>query len=90
MEAGDVYVIFHDAVLVMLKISLPLLLIALGVGVIVSILQALTQIQETTLTFVPKLVAIFLGSLIFLHMLSGVLMGFSLELFSRISQMGTS
>jgi len=90
MESGDVYAIFHDAVLVMLKICLPLLLIALVVGVVVSILQALTQIQEATLTFVPKLVAIFLGSLIFLPILSGVLVNFSLELYSRISLMGAS
>jgi flagellar biosynthetic protein FliQ len=46
-----------------LTISLPLLGIGLGVGLIVSVLQAATQIQEMTLTFVPKIVAIFLALL---------------------------
>jgi flagellar biosynthesis protein FliQ len=90
MGSADVYAIFHDSVLVMLKLSLPLLMIALIVGVTVSILQALTQIQEQTLTFVPKLVAIFLGSLVFLPLVGGSLMIFTLELYARISHMGTS
>ena len=90
MGSADVYAIFHDSVLAMLKLSLPLLMIALIVGVTVSILQALTQIQEQTLTFVPKLVAIFLGSLVFLPLVGGSLMIFTLELYTRISHMGTS
>ena len=47
-----------------MSISLPMLGVGLAVGVVVSILQAATQIQEMTLTFVPKIIAVFLALLI--------------------------
>jgi flagellar biosynthetic protein FliQ len=50
----------HRAIEVTLMISAPMLLVALGVGLIVSIFQAATQINEATLTFIPKLLGIFL------------------------------
>ena len=50
----------RGAIELTLSISLPMLLVGLAVGVIVSVIQAATQIQETTLTFIPKLVAIFM------------------------------
>jgi flagellar biosynthetic protein FliQ len=50
----------RHAIEITLMISAPLLLVALGVGLIVSIFQAATQINETTLTFIPKLIGIFL------------------------------
>lgn len=55
----------REAVVTMLIVSLPLMLISLGVGLLISLFQALTQLQEQTLTFVPKLVIIF-SALIFL------------------------
>ena len=48
----------RDAIMTALMIAAPLLLIALGVGLVVSIMQSVTQIQEQTLTFVPKLVLV--------------------------------
>ena len=57
--------IFKDAIEITLYLSLPLLGIGLIVGLLVSVFQAVTQIQEATLTFVPKIVATFI-SLIFL------------------------
>jgi flagellar biosynthetic protein FliQ len=48
----------RDAIITALMVSAPLLLIALGVGLVVSIIQSVTQIQEQTLTFVPKLVLV--------------------------------
>ena len=48
----------RDAILTALTVAAPMLLIALGVGLIVSIIQSVTQIQEQTLTFVPKLVLV--------------------------------
>lgn len=48
----------RDAIMTALMIAAPLLLIALGVGLVVSIIQSVTQIQEQTLTFVPKLVLV--------------------------------
>ncbi len=54
----------REAIELALMISLPMLGLGLGVGVFISILQAATQIQEQTLTFIPKIVAIFLALLV--------------------------
>ncbi|MFX4304852.1 flagellar biosynthesis protein FliQ, partial [Exiguobacterium sp. A1_3_1] len=54
-----------SAVWTLLKVSAPLLLVSLVVGLLVSILQATTQIQEQTLSFVPKIVAVFLALVFF-------------------------
>jgi flagellar biosynthesis protein FliQ len=65
MDAGSLQEISREAVYVLTMVSAPILIVSLIVGLIVSIFQALTQIQETTLTFVPKILAIY-GSMIFL------------------------
>ena len=57
MTQDDVVSLVVDAMTVSLKIALPVLLVALVVGLAVSIFQAVTQIQEQTLTFIPKVVA---------------------------------
>lgn len=54
----------YDALLMILKLSMPTLIVGLLVGVIVGILQATTQIQEMTLSFIPKMIAVFLVILI--------------------------
>jgi flagellar biosynthetic protein FliQ len=58
MIDGDLAVFAHDALLVMLKVAGPILLVGLTVGLLVSMLQALTQINESTLVFIPKLLAV--------------------------------
>ena len=58
MNATDVLEVSREAIWVMLKISAPLMLVALVVGLVISLIQALTQIQEQTLVFVPKLVLV--------------------------------
>jgi flagellar biosynthetic protein FliQ len=58
MTPGLAIELVHRAVFVCLLVSAPLLVTSLLIGVVVSLLQALTQIQEQTLTFIPKLVAI--------------------------------
>lgn len=55
----------RQALEVMLMVSLPVLLVSLIVGVIISIFQAVTQIQEATITFVPKIVVTFISLLLF-------------------------
>ncbi len=65
MTDKDVLDIARTALIVALKLALPVLLMGLIAGVIVSIFQAVTQIQEFTLTFVPKLLAIILALAIF-------------------------
>lgn len=49
-----------EALYMVIKLSLPVLVVALAVGVAISLLQAVTQIQEMTLTFVPKIIAVFI------------------------------
>ncbi|MGH6893102.1 MAG: flagellar biosynthetic protein FliQ, partial [Dongiaceae bacterium] len=54
----------RDAVIVTLKLGAPLMIIALLIGLIISLFQALTQIQEVTLTFVPKIIVVFIAMLL--------------------------
>ena len=56
--------ISRESIMVLVKISTPILLVALGVGLLISLLQALTQIQEATLSFVPKIITMFLSLLV--------------------------
>ena len=65
-------------------ISLPILLVALVVGLVISILQATTSIQEQTLTFVPKILAIVLAIVIFGSWIAGSMIGFTVEIFDMI------
>ena len=65
MTSGAILDVARDGIVVFLKAGAPLMLIALGVGLVVSLFQALTQIQEQTLSFIPKIIAVVL-TLIFL------------------------
>jgi flagellar biosynthesis protein FliQ len=76
--------IARDALWVLLVVAGPLMLIALIVGFGISLLQALTQIQEQTLTFVPKLVTMSLGFTIFLPLMGDSLGGLMHRLMERI------
>ena len=78
----------REAIWVMIKAGGPLMLVALVVGLAISIFQALTQIQEMTLTFVPKMLILFFGTLLFLPFMLGTLRAFTLEIFDRIIAMG--
>ena len=60
MNVETVLLIMREALLCIIKTALPVLLVSLVVGLIVSIFQTITSIQEQTLTFVPKVIAIFL------------------------------
>lgn len=66
METLEILDVARDALWVLIKISTPLMLVALFVGLAIGLLQALTQIQEMTLTFVPKILAIFLSIILFM------------------------
>ena len=60
MTVSDVTAIASDALFLIIKLSAPILLVSLIVGLIISIFQTVTSIQEQTLTFVPKIIAVFL------------------------------
>ena len=74
------------AIETMLLISAPMLGISLVVGLAVSMFQAMTQINEATLTFVPKIVALFVALLIFFPWMIGVLVSFTAEMLLSIPQ----
>ena len=62
---GEVLDIASQAIYTIILVSAPLLLVSLIIGLIISIFQTVTSIQEQTLTFVPKILAVFVGMMIF-------------------------
>jgi flagellar biosynthetic protein FliQ len=64
MTPDTIITIGQQALMVLLLVSAPLLLVALAVGLLVSIFQAATQINEMTLSFIPKLVAVFVTMIV--------------------------
>ncbi len=88
MNAADVMEVSREAVVVMLKIGSPVLLLALTVGLVVSLFQALTQMQEMTLTFVPKALVIVVSLMVFLPFMLGVVVTFTESLMDRIVALG--
>lgn len=64
MDAGQVVTVARQTIWVIVKTSVPLLLVSMIVGLIISLFQTLTSIQEQTLTFVPKLLAIMIALMI--------------------------
>ncbi|RMG72303.1 MAG: flagellar biosynthetic protein FliQ [Nitrospirae bacterium] len=68
----------------MLLASGPVLLVSLLVGVIISFIQAITQLQEFTITFVPKIIAVFLCLLFFMPWISNVLIDFTRNIINNI------
>jgi len=82
MTGADVLDIARDAIWVLLEVAAPVMVLALVVGLVIAFFQALTQIQEMTLTFVPKIIAIFLSLLILLPYMGQTLIAFM----ERLSQ----
>lgn len=88
MNTSEAIEVTREAIFVLLKISAPAMLIGLAVGVIISLFQALTQIQEATIAFVPKIVVVFLVLIVFAPFMYGALQTFTLQLFDRIVSVG--
>lgn len=88
MNEAEVIQICREAILVMLKITAPLLLTGLVVGVLVSLIQTITQIQEMTLTFIPKMVLVFAVTIWLLPFMMTTLGGFTHSLMDRVVQVG--
>ena len=76
------------AVMMMLMLAGPLLLVSLVVGLVVSIFQAVTQVNEMTLTFVPKVVAIFVVLIVMGPWMMQILLGYTANTFTSIAQVG--
>ena len=84
MNETEILDIAREAIFVILKLGAPAMVLALIVGVSISVFQALTQIQEQTLTFMPKIIVIFLSMLVLLPYMFETLQGFTLGLVDRI------
>ncbi len=77
----------QDAITTIMVVSAPLLIVGMVVGIIISIFQATTQINEQTLAFVPKIIAIFLALLLFGGWMINYLSDFVNRLYSYIGQL---
>ena len=84
MEGADVLAVGRDAIQTMLAVALPVLLVGLTVGLLIALFQTLTSIQEMTLTFIPKIIAIFIALLTFLPMMGQKLNDFMERIAERI------
>jgi flagellar biosynthetic protein FliQ len=88
MDVTDVLDVSREAVIVTLKMGVPIMLVALIVGLVISLFQALTQIQEMTLSFIPKMIAIFLSLLLLMPFMLSTLTTFTQGIAERIIHTG--
>jgi flagellar biosynthetic protein FliQ len=88
VNAPEAIDIGRDAIVVMIKIGAPIMLVALVVGLAISLVQALTQIQEMTLSFVPKILVMFVSMLLLMPFMLATLSGFTERLADRIVSLG--
>lgn len=84
MDNTQVLDILRTGIMVAVRLSAPVLILSMGVGVLISILQAATQIHEQTLTFVPKLLAILVVFLLTGSWMLEILQQYTIELFGMM------
>ncbi|MDH3392377.1 MAG: flagellar biosynthesis protein FliQ [Desulfobulbaceae bacterium] len=84
MDQVQIINLAKDAMTVTLMVASPMLLIGMIVGVVIAVFQSVTQIQEMTLTFVPKIVAIMIGMLFFASWMLTKLTDYTTDLITRI------
>lgn len=85
MAIEEVTSVASEALYLVIKVSAPVLLVSLVVGLIISIFQTVTSIQEQTLTFVPKIIAVFLTLIIIGHWMLNEMTQFMIRLWSDFS-----
>jgi flagellar biosynthetic protein FliQ len=90
MSDTDVAAVIHDTLVVTMKLGFPILGVALVVGLLVSFVQAITQINEATLAFLPKVLAIGIALMVLGPFMAATLSGFSHRVFDRIVAIGGS
>ena len=87
MNGAEVLDIGRNALWLTIQLSAPMLIVGLVVVVVIGLFQALTQIQEATLVFAPKIVAVFVSLLIFLPIMGALMSGFMAQIAARIAAM---
>jgi flagellar biosynthetic protein FliQ len=80
MNGTEILDIARDGIWVMILVAAPIMVVGLAVGVAIALVQALTQIQEQTLVFVPKILAIFVTMLIALPFMGATMAGYMTRL----------
>jgi flagellar biosynthetic protein FliQ len=88
MTGADVLDIARDTIWTVLILAAPMMVVALVIGVAISLLQALTQIQEMTLAFIPKIIAMFVTLLLALPFMGDVLQSYMARIAERIISPG--
>ena len=88
MNSVEVIAVSRDAIWVLLKVGAPVMIVALLVGLAVSLFQALTQIQEMTLAFVPKMIVIFVTVVALLPFMLATMHGFMDQIVDKIVAIG--
>ena len=87
MNGAEVLDVGRDALWLTIQLCAPVLIVGLVVGVGIGLMQALTQIQEATLIYAPKIIAIFVALLVFLPLMGALMGGFMNQIAGRISAM---
>lgn len=77
----------HNAIETMAYLAGPILLAAMAVGIVVSILQAITQVNEQTLTFIPKMIAVILTLIVMGPWMLRVLQDYAISIFGAVGEM---
>lgn len=85
MSVDIVIEIANNALFLIIKASLPVLLVSLAIGLIVSIFQTVTSIQEQTLTFIPKIICVFLALMLFGNWMITSIVEYTRELWSNFA-----
>jgi len=88
MNEADVLTVGREALWVILLVSAPVMFAGLLVGLVIALFQALTTIQEMTLTFVPKILIIFVALVVFLPFMMTTMIEFTRGLFDRMIALG--
>ena len=88
MDEAAIIDFTREAIVLTIQISAPIMLIGLVVGVLISLVQALTQIQEMTLSFVPKIIATFAGIFLLFPVMAHLLTVFMEKIADQIIGMG--
>ena len=84
MEIEQILTVAKESIFILLSLSMPFLLLMLIIGLLISLLQAVTQIQEVSLTFVPKIVVLFLSLMLLLPYIGSTVGGFMTYIVSEI------
>ncbi len=88
MTPADVIEIGNEAIFTLLKVASPLLGVALLSGLVISLFQALTQMQEQTLSFVPKIITIAFALILLLPFMMATMISFGQQIFARAAGIG--